>query len=286
MYKKFKFSLIMPTLGRKHEVDLFLKSLINQNYINVELIVVDQNDDEFIKELCSKYSSKIDIKYIHSTIKGLSKCRNIGLKYASGDIVAFPDDDCEYSDKLLLSIVDLFNNNCDMDILTFKSIDKNMLQDSNNKWSINEERITSLNMESTATSYTIFIKLKEKNIIKFDKKMGVGEFFGSAEEIDMLSTLINKGYIAIYTPELYAYHPIKPDVEERYYKYALGMGAFIKKEIALRSKKTYYKKAIELILVRPIGGIVVNIIRFNKEKVKKYYMVLSGRIEGFIKYKV
>lgn len=286
MYKNFKFSLIMPTLGRKDEVSLFIESLRNQQYNNFELIIVDQNQDQSIKKIYMKYRKEFNIKYIHSDIKGLSKCRNIGLKYAEGDIIAFPDDDCEYSERLLLDIVNIFNNDSTIDILTFKSIDKETLKDSNNKWAVNKQFITSLNMDSTVTSYTIFIKKTSKNSIIFDEKMGVGEYFGSAEETDMLSTLINNGYKAIYTPKLYAYHPIKPELKERYYKYALGMGAFIKKEIKLRSKEKYYRRAIELILIRPIGGIIVNIFKFNKANIKKYYLVMCGRIKGFIEYKI
>lgn len=286
MYKNYMFSLIMPTLGRKYEIDLFIKSLRNQGYNNFELIIVDQNQDDSIKNIYNKYKREFNIKYIYSNLKGLSKCRNIGLKYAEGDIIAFPDDDCEYSENLLLNILNMFNNNNTLEILTFKSIDKHSLKDSNNKWALKKQLITCFNLESTATSYTIFIKKKSENSIIFDEKMGVGEFFGSAEEIDMLSTLINMEYKAMYTPKLYAYHPIKPDVKERYYKYALGMGAFIKKEIKLRSKKKYYVRAIELILIRPIVGIVVNIFKYNKSNIKKYFLVMCGRINGFIKYNI
>ncbi|ANF15279.1 glycosyltransferase family 2 protein [Clostridium butyricum] len=286
MYRKFKISLIMATLGRESEVDSFILSLLNQEYKNYELVIVDQNENDIVKNIYNKYKDTIIIKYVHTDIKGLSKCRNIGLNYVDGDIIEFPDDDCEYPPKLLNNIVDKFNEDSTMDILTFKSIDKCSLIDSNNKWALDKKRITSLNLLSTVTSYTIFIKNKEDNIIKFDERMGVGEFFGSAEEIDMVSTLIYNGYKGIYTPTLYAYHPIKPDVKERYYKYALGLGAFIKKEVKFRSKFTYCKIALELLFIRPIGGIIFNILKCDKEKIKKYYMVLCGRISGFRRYKI
>lgn len=286
MIKVKKISLIMPTLGRYEEVELFIKSLIKQTYKSYELIIVDQNDDFRIEKLYERYKKIVNMIYVKSKIKGLSKCRNIGLSYATGDIIAFPDDDCEYPDKLLDNIIKKFERNTDIDIITFKSVDKITREDSNTKW-INEScKVILENIENTAISYTIFIKPKNIKDISFDERLGVGEYFGSAEETDLLSNLIYIGYNAIYFPELYAFHPIKNEVKERYYKYALGMGAFIKKELFLRSKIKYIIRAIELLFIRPIGGIIVNLLKININQVKRYYYIFTGRLTGFIKYNV
>ena len=91
-----RFSLIMGTYGRGEVICGFLESLKNQNYDNFELIVVDQNPDDQVEKICRGYSSHFEIKYLETDKPGLSHARNIGLKHISGDIVTFPDDDCEY----------------------------------------------------------------------------------------------------------------------------------------------------------------------------------------------
>ena len=44
-------SLIMPTINRYDEIYLLMDSLKRQTYKNFELIVVDQNDNEKVKEI-------------------------------------------------------------------------------------------------------------------------------------------------------------------------------------------------------------------------------------------
>lgn len=283
MNKKYKISLIMATLGREREVRNFIQSLLMQNYKNYELIIVDQNDEDFIKKISEEYIDKIKIIYVHSEKKGLSLSRNLGLKCASGDIIAFPDDDCEYSQGMLEDIINKFENE-DIDIVTFKSIDKISKADSNNKWESTVQEVNIFNLFKTSISYTIFIKTKNIKDIYFDEKLGVGAYFGSAEESDMLASLLCKSYKGKYYPSIFAYHPIKMELNDRYFKYALGLGAFVKKELFYRKDYKYFFKGIQYIFIRPIGGLIVSLLKFRIESVKRYKGVFAGRFLGFIKY--
>ena len=53
-----KISLIMATLGREVEVEVFLNSLSRQTMQDFELIVVDQNNHDKVKNLCDQYQKK------------------------------------------------------------------------------------------------------------------------------------------------------------------------------------------------------------------------------------
>jgi glycosyltransferase involved in cell wall biosynthesis len=88
-----KVSLILATVNRVNELEIFLKSLSNQTYQKFELILVDQNMDARLNEIVNKYRSTCKIKHIQAE-RGLSKARNVGFHHITGDIVAFPDDDC------------------------------------------------------------------------------------------------------------------------------------------------------------------------------------------------
>ena len=102
-----KFSLILCTLGQIWLIRKNLDSIVKQSYKNLELIIVDQNDNDVLSSILKDYDDKIFIKHIKSE-KGLSKSRNIGISVAEGDIIAFPDDDCEYKIDTLQNVYEFF----------------------------------------------------------------------------------------------------------------------------------------------------------------------------------
>ena len=77
-----------------------------QSYKKFECIIVDQNETDMLLPIVDKYASKFSVVYIRSSIKGLSKNRNIGVNRALGN--AFPDDDCEYLPNTLEVMSSLF----------------------------------------------------------------------------------------------------------------------------------------------------------------------------------
>jgi len=95
-----------------------------QTYANFELIVVDQNDDDRLVPILKDYKEKFSILHLRSK-KGLSRARNVGLRYVSGDIVAFPDDDCWYPPDLLERVANFFEEHPGVDGLTGRSVDEN-----------------------------------------------------------------------------------------------------------------------------------------------------------------
>ncbi|MEO0235486.1 MAG: glycosyltransferase family 2 protein, partial [candidate division WOR-3 bacterium] len=161
-----KFSLILCTYQRKFEVvDAFVESLLNNTYKNWELIVVDQNEnDEILSGFEQKYKDFLRtgrIRVLRVPFKGLSRSRNFGLQYISSDadVIAFPDDDCEYPPELLEKISKLLENP-KIDIVTGRSVDKKTKQDSNGRWSSKDTRINLYNVWTTTTSFTIFVRRK------------------------------------------------------------------------------------------------------------------------------
>jgi len=82
-----KFSLITVTMGdRPHLLAKLKASLDAQTYRDFEWIVVSHKDYPEFKG-------------------GLSRARNFGIEQASGDVIAFPDDDAWYKPDLLASVL-------------------------------------------------------------------------------------------------------------------------------------------------------------------------------------
>jgi glycosyltransferase involved in cell wall biosynthesis len=271
----------MPTLGNCiNETEIFFNSLVNQSYKQFELIVIDQSSDDTIKSLCDNYNHLFHITYVKHKNRGLSLNRNKGLKLAKGNIVAFPDDDCEYPDNILQKVVEFFNNNLDYNIVVFNSIDKS----NGIRISKSLDYSTNINVKNflkTAISITIFIKPIDITDIYFDEKLGIGAQFGACEESDMLLSLLTKRYKGYYFSNIDIYHPskhIKID-NKRAYNYALGFGAFFKKAI-FHYRNHYMILMFIYILIRNIGGFIL-----SKHK-SYYYYYFKGRIKGFMTYSI
>ncbi len=92
-------SIVIPTYKRPKELDRAIKSVINQTYKNLEIIVIDDNCKfpdvrQETENVISKYSNVIYIK--NSENLGGSGARNVGINIAKGDYIAFLDDDDEF----------------------------------------------------------------------------------------------------------------------------------------------------------------------------------------------
>ncbi|WP_201499267.1 glycosyltransferase family 2 protein [Psychrobacter arenosus] len=90
-------SVVIPTIDRAEVLIDTLKDIINQDFVNYEIIVIDQSDEINFKAIEFLDSSKITCRYFNAHFKGLPQARNFGLKQASKDIILYIDDDirCE-----------------------------------------------------------------------------------------------------------------------------------------------------------------------------------------------
>lgn len=105
------FSIIIPTLNRVKDLEITLNSIIEQSYLPIEIIIIDQSDNEKTQILVEIYKSKINninFHYKHVLEKSLTKARNLGLKLAKGEIVTFLDDDVLLEKNYLEEIANVF----------------------------------------------------------------------------------------------------------------------------------------------------------------------------------
>jgi glycosyltransferase involved in cell wall biosynthesis len=84
------------TTERLNDIYELLKSIKSQTYINTETIFVVERSTELLEKVNS-YADEYNIPNLKILFNdgepGLSAARNVGIKEASGDIIAFVDDD-------------------------------------------------------------------------------------------------------------------------------------------------------------------------------------------------
>ena len=88
------FSVILPSYNVEKYLDNCVKSIANQTYKNLEIILVDDGSPDNCPAICDNWA-KIDsrINVIHQQNSGVSAARNIGIKSSSGDFITFVDGD-------------------------------------------------------------------------------------------------------------------------------------------------------------------------------------------------
>ena len=98
-----KFSIIMPVYNSIDFLPTAVESILNQTLEDFELILINDQSTDNSGDLCEEYSKRDSrIRVHHNTENlGISKTRNIGLKMAKGDYIAFSDDDDELLENLL-----------------------------------------------------------------------------------------------------------------------------------------------------------------------------------------
>ncbi len=100
MEKNPKISVIMPAYNSEKYIAEAIESILAQTYGNWELIAVDDGSTDRTGEIIDYYAAKDDRIYVvHKGNKGVSHARNTGLDLATGEWIAFLDNDDIYYEE-------------------------------------------------------------------------------------------------------------------------------------------------------------------------------------------
>jgi glycosyltransferase involved in cell wall biosynthesis len=278
-----RFSLILGTIERTYEVEFFLSSLELQTYRNFELIVVDQNPDDRLVQILAPYKGEFPILHLKSK-PGLSRAFNLGLEHASGDLVTFPGDDCQYPSDLLDRVAQFFSHHPETDGLTGRSMDEHG-KDTNGTFDTETGMVDRFNVWNRSTAYTFFLRLDSLRGVRFDEDMGpgAGTAWGAGNDHDFLLQFLTKGASLYYDPGFIVLHPdpaSQYDDDEglirRAYAYDCGAGHAIRKhEFPLWFRAWW--------LIRPLGGLALYLVGLKKRPgVKFRWNVVKGRLRGLL----
>ena len=87
-------SVIIPVHNTETYLLECLKSVSEQTYNNLEIILVDDGSNDTSGEICDYWGKKDSrVRVFHDSYKGVSVARNVGLNAATGEMIAFVDSD-------------------------------------------------------------------------------------------------------------------------------------------------------------------------------------------------
>ena len=276
--KEIVLSIVIPTLGRKTEVDALLKSIECTDIpVSYEIIVVDQNPAGFLDDICNAYSARLPLTQYTVTFKGASKARNFGAQKASGSIVCFPDDDAEFlpdTVKTALSAMEESEAEC----VFGKAISKDTGEDSILKFQQAEKYLSLTDFEGAFVEFTMFVKTELLREFPYDEELGVGTIHGAEEAYDLVYRMLQAGKKIYYTPKIKFYHPAKVIAREspaeirRAFYYSCGLGYLCRKH---GFKKKYRNRMLKLTLGMPVIAV------FKRKELKYFQAQKMGLKLGY-----
>ncbi len=275
-----RFSILLATLDRTSELHRFLRSLADQTFRDFEVLVIDQNPDDRLAAVLEPYSGEFPIRRLRCA-RGHSRAFNFGLEYASGDLVAFPDDDCWYDSNLLERVAAQLDRHPEWSGLTGREVVEPGFT-SGGRWDRSEGFLTRANVFRRAISFTMFLRRDAATTRSFDETLGVGAGtrWGAGEETDYLLQLIADEHQIYYDPRITVWHqgrsgPYTPRTFAKAESYGAGMGRVLR-----RHKYGYVSSFYHLI--RPLGGAALSLVSGRLRQARYHWSIFSGRTKGWL----
>lgn len=118
---ELKISVIIPTYNQGHFIEETIQSILQQNYDNTEIIIIDGKSTDNTLEVIKNYESKINY-WISEKDSGQSEAINKGFRIASGDIITWLNSDDCFEPDALVRIEKEFTTDADLSIVHGKAI--------------------------------------------------------------------------------------------------------------------------------------------------------------------
>lgn len=99
-----KFSIIVPVYKVEEYLRECVDSILNQEYTDFEVILVDDGSPDNCPQICDEYAAKDSrIRVLHKENSGVSDSRNRGIEMAQGEYLWFVDSDDYIAENAFLT---------------------------------------------------------------------------------------------------------------------------------------------------------------------------------------
>lgn len=165
-------SVIVPVYKVERYLERCLKSILNQTYENIEIILVDDGSPDDSGKMCDEYKQKDNrIVVIHKKNGGLSSARNAGMQVATGKFICFVDSDDWISLDMVTYMADLMiTNQADIVSVSYMLVEDEdqKVTDSNKIKVMNREEaleyFLDIGMRSRISDYPVCIKMFRREL--------------------------------------------------------------------------------------------------------------------------
>jgi len=235
-----KITIIVPAYNEEVVIETSIKSLLEQTYPNLEILIVDDgsNDQTYIK--AKKYefdNGNRSLKVLTKPNAGKAKAINHGILNSNGSLIMVVDADSKLDKNAALLMSRYFD-----DEETAAVAGSVYVSNQNNIWTKLQalEYIEGLNMVRNGQAFLKLVNIIPGPIGMFRKKslydVGLYDSDTFAEDCDVTLKLIAKGYKIDFEPEAVAYTEAPEnllDLIKQRYRWTRGILQAIKKHKSL-----------------------------------------------------
>jgi glycosyltransferase involved in cell wall biosynthesis len=308
-------SIIIPTFNRAKFIKATLESLLQQNFTDFEVLVVDNGPStDKTKEIVEKIATKDKrVNYISTKLKGCIFARNIGVKMAKGEIFLTLDDDIEFIEpETLKNLIETFKVDDKIGVVGSIELRKanQIVPKGPNPLPLETGRIFQNGEVNTAYGWTEGHGITEVDhvrslfmAIRKDLFKLVGPFdeiydakgMGFRYETDICLKIKEIGYKVIVNPKIKIWHKIAKRSRGfrrtkglNYFYYANRNHIFFMKRFFWKTHS--FTKLIRDILrgTRSCPGVRRGLVNFKHERnlIWFVYILVSiiGKISGYLRY--
>lgn len=195
-------SIIIPTYKRSETLIRAINSALNQTYSNIEVIIVDDNADfpEVRNSNLKLLNAYPEIKLVcNERNLGGGMSRNEGIKIATGEYVAFLDDDDEYLPTKIEKQINRFLSINDENVALIYCYAEmvNVDKSTYTYYMDYEDKPLLENIKHCLAPTSFWLCKKEKLI-----KVGGFENISSRQDASLITKLILNNYSVYRTPEI------------------------------------------------------------------------------------
>lgn len=273
-------SLILATCGRVEEVRRCLKSFSWQTCQDFEVLVIDQNQDERLSSIVhDAKQAGLQLRHIRLYPPSLSAARNLGIREAHGDVVAFPDDDCWYEHEVIENVVRCFADNESLAGAVGLWVEQASTMRQTLAETLELEQWRRFR-DSTASSITLFFRTNV--IVKlggFDQRLGVGCWYGAGEETDVVIRALSDSYRMKRLDTARVHHAFSNSDSKG------AAASFLRARTRSRGTGALYAKhKFEwLVIMRGLTAPFIHAI-MGKQAIAAAAGTVIGRFEGFLRW--
>lgn len=209
--EKELITLVVPVYNAENYLEECVNSILNQDYKNIEIILINDGSKDKSGEIIEKLS-KVDnrIKVIHKENSGVSATRNIGIENSKGNYICFIDADDYLSTNYVSYLYKLIKeNNAEISLtpfprkfnsLTDKKTENNLKEDVIEVWSGEKAAIQMLyyNIVISPWNKMISKKLIDKFNLRFNTKLAFGEGFNFSVDCFQRANKVAVGHLNVY----------------------------------------------------------------------------------------
>jgi len=233
-------TLVICTRDRRHQLDATVAAVLSGDRLPAELLVIDQSREPHHELVTEPRHNGCQVRYRQMPALGLSAGRNAGIEHASGEVVAFTDDDVTVPGCWFNELVTPVLQGDGPTVITGPLLPTEPSADGGFQLAVRTGREAAIYVKPGPRDVLVSANMAAKRatlqmVGPFDVRLGTGSRYPAAEDNDYCLRLLRAGCQIRYRPEAAVYHRAwRPgrDYFPMRWRYGVGQGAFYGKLLA------------------------------------------------------